>query len=275
MARVTDIVSRAGTNAVFMCDFSPPRAPGANWTDEALSLNPDLICVPHLAPHSTRPDAITAAHMIRERTGAEVVFNFATRDAGKSEVWERLSNARSLGLENIVVLQGDADRGVGSVAREDRYKPTVLISELQGLDEGFCVGAVADLAKGVDQEADLSRRKIDAGADFLLVQSTFDIDAAEPFLAKANTSTPMFFGVQVLVKGGVAFAPVPESLHLDIESGRSGVYAAEEMISSFLRIGVNCFYLIAPVYRGGMRDYSAARKVMASFESGSESAAPV
>ena len=275
MTTVTDIVSRAGTNAVFMCDFSPPRVPGANWLDEALTLNSDLVCVPHLAPHPTRPDAITAAHAIRERTGVEVVFNFATRDVRKSEVWERLGNARSLGLENMVVLQGDADRGVGDVAREDSFKPTELIRELQGLDEGFCVGAVADLAKGVDQEADLSRRKIDARADFLLVQPTFDIDAAERFLAKTDTSTPMFFGVQVLVKGDIAFAPVPDSLRLEIESGRSGVDAAKEMISRFLRVGVNCFYLIAPVYRGGMRDYSAARKVMASFESGSGSAAPV
>ena len=275
MTTVTDIVSRAGASTVFMCDFSPPRTPGANWPDEVLSLNSDLICVPHLAPHPTRPDAITAAHLVRERTGAEVVFNFATRDASKSEVWERLGNARRLGLENIVVLQGDSDRGVGNVARENSFKPTELIRELQGLDEGFCVGAVADLAKGVEQEANLSRRKIDAGADFLLVQPTFDIDAAERFLAKADTSIPMFFGVQVLVSGGVAFAPVPESLRLEIENGQSGVDAAIEMISRFLRIGVNCFYLIAPIYRGGMRDYSAARNVMASFESGAGSAAPV
>ena len=275
MTTVTDIVSRAGTNAVFMCDFSPPRVPGANWLDEALTLNSDLVCVPHLAPHPTRPDAITAAHLVRDKTGVEVVFNFATRDARKSEVWERLGNARSLGLENIVVLLGDADRGVGSVARENSFKPTELIRELQGVDEGFCVGAVVDLAKGVDQEVDLSRRKIDARADFLLVQPTFDINAAERFLANAGTSVPMFFGVQVLVKGGVAFAPVPNSLRLKIESGQSGVDAAKEMISRFLRIGVNCFYLIAPVYRGGMRDYSAARKVMTSFESESGSAAPV
>ena len=153
MTTVTDIVSRAGASTVFMCDFSPPRTPSANWPDEALYLNSDLICVPHLAPHPTRPDAITAAHLIRERTGAEVVFNFATRDASKAEVWERLSRARSLGLENVVVLQGDADRGVGNVAREDSFKPTELIRELKSCGDGFCVGAVADLAKGVEQEA--------------------------------------------------------------------------------------------------------------------------
>ena len=275
MTTVTDIVSRAGASTVFMCDFSPPRTPGANWTDEVLSLNSDLICVPHLAPHPTRPDAITAANLIRNRTGVEVVFNFATRDVSKSEVWERLGNARRLGLENIVVLQGDSDRGVGNVAHADSFKPTELIRELQGLEERFCVGAVVDLAKGVEQEAHLSRRKIDAGADFLLVQPTFDIDSAERFLAKADTCIPMFFGVQVLVNGGVAFTPVPESLRLDIECGRSGVDAAKEMISRFLRTGVNCFYLIAPVYRGGMRDYSAARKVIACFEGGAGSAAPV
>ena len=137
MTTVTDIVSRAGASTVFMCDFSPPRTPSANWPDEALYLNSDLICVPHLAPHPTRPDAITAAHLIRERTGTELVFNFATRDAGKSEVWERLGNARSLGLENMVVLHGDADRGVGNVAREDSFKPTELIRELKSLGEGF------------------------------------------------------------------------------------------------------------------------------------------
>ncbi len=275
MTTVTDIVSRAGASTVFMCDFSPPRTPSANWPDEALSFNSDLICVPHMVPHPTRPDAITAAHLIRERTGAEVVFNFGTRDASKAEVWERLSRARSLGLENAVVLQGDADRGVGNVACEDSFKPTELIRELKSCGDGFCVGAVADLAKCVEQAAHLSRRKIDAGADFLLVQPTFDIDAAERFLAKVDTSVPMFFGIQVLVNGGVAFAPVPDSLRLDIESGRSGVDAAKEMISRFLRIGINCFYLISPVYRGGMRDYSAASKVMASFENGSGSAAPV
>ena len=275
MTTVTDIVSRAGASTVFMCDFSPPRTPSANWPDEVHSLNSDLICVPHLSLHPTRPDAITAAHLVRERTGAEVVFNLATRDASKSEVWERLGNARSLGLENIVVLQGDSDRGVGSVARENSFKPTELIRELQGSDERFCIGAVVDLSKGVEQEANLSRRKIDAGADFLLVQPTFDIEAAEQFAAHVSTAVPIFFGVQVLVNGGVSFAPVPETLRLDIESGRSGVDAAKEMISRFLRIGINCFYLIAPINRGGMREYSAARNVMASFESGSGSAAPV
>ena len=95
-----------------MCDFSPPRNPSPNWPIETSALAPDIFSVPYLAPHPTRPDPITAAHLIRNQTGTEVAFNLATRDSGKSKLLEKLTHAQDLGLENIVVLQGDADRGV-------------------------------------------------------------------------------------------------------------------------------------------------------------------
>ena len=275
MARVTDIVSRSREKPVFMCDFSSPRDPTADWLGEARNLNADLFCVPHLAPHPTRPDAITAAHLIRDNVGTEVVFNLAARDASKSEVRDRLNNARRLGLENVVVLQGDANRGVADAAGTDRFKPTELIAELKGLGGDFCVGAVADLANGVEKEADLCRLKVDAGADFFLVQPTFDIEAVERFLANPGLAVPMFFGVQVLARGGIAFAPVPEPLRLQIERGRSGADAAEETMRRFLRLGVYNFYLIAPIYPGGARDYGLARQVIDSFEHGAGSAPSV
>lgn len=258
-----------------MCDFSLPKDPATNWLDDLLSLNSDLVCIPHLAPHPTRPDAITAAHLIREKTDAEVTFNFATRDATKAETLERLASARSRGLENVVVLQGDANRGVGNLAHKIRYKPTELIRELKSRGDSFCVGAVADLAWDMEKEVALARRKIDAGADFLIVQATFNIKAAEQFSACIGTLVPVFYGIQVLVKDGIVFTPVPEPLRLDIEDGRSGVDAASELISRFLRLGITCFYLIAPIYPGGARDYGMARQVMASFTPGTSPGSPV
>ena len=275
MTTVTDIVSQAGTRPVFMCDFSPPKDPATNWLDDLLSLNSDLVCIPHLAPHPTRPDAITTAHLIREKTDAEVAFNFATRDATKAETLERLENAHALGLKNVVVLQGDANRGVGNLSHEIRYKPSELIHELKSRGDHFCVGAVADLAKGVKQETNLSHRKIDAGADFLIVQPTFNIKAAEQFSACIGTLVPVFYGVQVLIKDGIVFTPVPKPLCLDIENGRSGVDAASELISRFSRLGITCFYLIAPICPGGARDYGMARQVMASFSPGTAPGSPV
>ena len=267
MARVTDIVSASGTRPVFMCDFSPPRNPSPDWPNEASALSPDIFSVPYLAPHPTRPDPITASQLIRDHTGAEVAFNLATRDASKSKLLDKLTRARDLGLENVVVLQGDADRGVRNLPRAKRFKPTELIRELKRSGEHFCVGAVSDLAKGTESEADLSIRKIDSGADFLIVQPTFDFEATERFLSHLGPSVPLFFGVQVLVKGGISFTPTPHPIRHRIDYEGAGVDIAVETIARFLRLGVRCFYLIAPIYPGGARDYPMARQVMDSFTS--------
>ena len=248
-----------------MCDFSPPHHPSPDWLDEASALNPDIFSVPYLAPHPTRPDPITAAHLIRDHTSAEVAFNLATRDSGKSKLLEKLTRARDLNLQNVVVLQGDADRGVTDQSRTERFKPTELIRELKMPGGHFCVGAVADLAKGVEREADLSQRKIDAGADFLVVQPTFDLRATEQFLSHIGPSVPVFFGVQILVKGGISFTPTPHPLRDRIDMRNEGVEVAIETINRFLRLGIRCFYLIPPIFPGGARDYRMARQVMDSF----------
>ena len=258
-----------------MCDFSPSRNPVSNWLNEALSLSPDIFNIPYLAPHPTRPDPITASSLIRNHTRTEVVFNLATRDSSKSKLLDKLAHARHLDLQNVVVLQGDADRGVADTADTERFMPTELIRELKAPGRDFCVGAVADLSKGVEKEADLARRKIDLGAEFLLVQHTLDFEAAEQFLARVGLGVPLFFGVQVLVKGGISFTPTPDPLRIRIERDSAGVEIAIETISRFLQLGIRCFYLIAPIYPGGARDYSMARQVMDSFASRPSSDTPV
>ena len=265
MARVTDIVSASGARPVFMCDFSPPRDPSTNWLDQALSLSPDLFNIPYLAPHPTRPDSITASHLIRDYTRTEVVFNLATRDSNRPKLLDKLSCSRDLALENVVVLQGDADRGVADTSCAERFSPTGLIRELKRSGWDFCVGAVADLTKGVEREADLCHQKIEAGADFLLVQPTFDFAATEKFLSQAALSVPLFFGVHVLAKDGIYFTPTPDTLHLRIERDNASVEVTVETINRFLQLGIRCFYLIAPIFPGGARDYVMARQVMDFF----------
>ncbi len=248
-----------------MCDFSPPRNPSPDWLDEASALNPDIFSVPYLAPHPARPDPITAAHLIHNHTRTEVAFNLATRDASKPKLLEKLTRARDLGLHNVVVLQGDADRWVANSADTECFTPTELIRELTRPCWDFCVGAVADLAKGVEREADLSHQKIDAGADFLLIQPTFDFEATERFLSHLGPSVPLFFGVEILVKGGISFTPTPHPLRDRINMRNEGVEVAVETIHRFLRLGIRCFYLIPPIFPGGARDYRMARQVMDSF----------
>ena len=104
-----------------------------------------------------------------------------------------------------------------------------------------------------------------SGADFLLIQPTFDFAATEQFLSHLGPSVPLFFGVQVLVKGGISFTPTPDSLSHRIDYEGAGVEIAVETIRKFLGLGIRCFYLIAPIHPGGARDYRMARQVMDSF----------
>ena len=97
------------------------------------------------------------------------------------------------------------------------------------------------------------------------MQPTFDLEAAEQFLSRVGFAAPLFLGVQVLVKGGISFTPTPDSLRQRIDCQSAGVKVAVETIRRFLRIGIRYFYLIAPIYPGGARDYTMVRQVMDSF----------
>ena len=250
---------------------------------DARGLDADFICVAYAPGGSVRVDSMTTAYLIKEQAGKDGIFNLGTRDMNKLAIQSHLLGAHALGLENVVVLQGDRLKGLvgGQESEASRYRPTELISSIKDLNRGldyrgrktrgatdFCVGAVVDLGKGVEEEVRLGRRKVEAGADFILTQPVFDLDLAERFLEGlargAGTQVVVFFGAHVLVKGGVVFSSVPEALRIEIEKGRSGVELAQETIGRFGQMGVTNIYLVAPILKGGARDYQAAQRVIAA-----------
>ena len=95
--------------------------------------------------------------------------------------------------------------------------PTGLIAAIRAVNEGtdfrgsnlreptaFCIGATFDLGRGIDTEAALAVRKVEAGAEFLMSQPIFDTDDAHRFLdsferqSGAGLSAPVFYGLQIL-----------------------------------------------------------------------------
>jgi hypothetical protein len=147
----------------------------------------------------------------------------------------------------------------------------------QGLDfKGFrlktptdiCVGASIDLDRGVDREARLTYKKVKAGAQFFLAQPVFDKAEVVSFLdvyestAGRELDEPVFFGLQVLVQGGVLFSNVPETIRQDLDKGRSGVDIALGLLAELQDMGIKRLYLIAPILKGGARDYAAAQAVI-------------
>jgi hypothetical protein len=84
--------------------------------------------------------------------------------------------------------------------------------------------------------------------------------------AGSELAQPVFFGLQVLVKGGVLFSNVPDTVSQDLDKGRRGTDIALEMLTELQEIGIKRIYLIAPILKGGARDYEAAQAVIEAVQ---------
>ena len=285
MAKVTDRSHEATGNPCFICDFSPPRSGSLSAIRDA-EIGADFISVAYNPGRAVRTNSAMLAAAVRQQTSKEVVFTLATRDMNRLAIQSLLLGAQLLGLENLVVVQGDSftERDLAAVAPVNDYTPTGLIAAVKRMNEGvdfrgsqlraptaLCVGATVDLSRGLAEEADLAVRKVRAGADFLLSQPIFDPAQAgrfrDAFVARygeGELPVPVFFGLQILEPDGVVFDTVPDAVRKGLDAGRPGVDLALELFQRFEEAGLHNVYLIPPIRRGGARNYAAAREFLES-----------
>ena len=281
MVRVVDCCYESTGRPGFICDFSPPRS-GSIGEARRADIPADFISVAYNPGRAVRANSAMLAAAIRRETGKEAVFTLATRDMNRLALQSLLLGAQMLGLENVAVVQGDRfDNRDRALLAVNGYRPTELIAAIRAMNEGvdfrgsslrqptaFCIGATFDLGRDIDAEAELTARKVDAGADFLMSQPIFDPDDALRFRESYERQSgerlvaPVFYGLQILEPGGVLFSSVPDGVRQELESGRSGVDIAVELYERFRDTGLNDVYLVPPIRRGGARDYNAAREFL-------------
>lgn len=282
--KVTEKCAAQGDQLLFVCDFSPLKSSAAaEHVQNAAILDADYISVAYNPGKAVRADSAMLAYTIKQQAKKDVIFNLATRDMNRLAMQSHLLGAEMLGLENVMIIGGDpfTERDLTSVQDVSDFRPTELIQAVgemnQGLDfKGFklktptdiCAGASIDLDRGVAREARLTYQKVKTGAQFFLAQPAFDKGKILSFLnayesiAGQELGQPVFFGLQVLVKGGVLFSNVPDSIKQNLDRGRKGTDIALELLAELQEIGIKRIYLIAPILKGGARDYEAAQEVI-------------
>lgn len=271
------LAGRVAGRPLLICDVSPPRGTDLSSFAALEGIRADFLCVAYAPGRAVRPDPAMMARVLRDRLGAEVIFNLATRDMNKLALQNHLLGAYLLGLENVVVVQGDplSERDLARFKAVNDFRPSELIAAIRALNEGkdfrgqalqggtaFCVGATLDVSR--EQEVRLTARKAEAGAEFFLAQPVFDPDRPRSFVNAYKATTgqeppPIFWGVQILDRDGVIFSDVPERVREELAQGRPGTEIAVEMIAALRERGVDTIYLIPPVLKGSARDYAAAR----------------
>ena len=288
MTKVVDLRAQDQDSVLFICDFSPPRGPDTGLLRPAGRLDADFISVAYNPGRSTRVSSPLAAFWIKANTPRDVVFSLATRDMNKVATQSLLLGASMMGLENVVVVKGDdfTESEFESVKSVNDYTPTGLIASITSMNEGLdfrgrklrsptdlCVGATIDLGTDIDRQLRLTRKKVESGAQFFLLQALFYPQRLGEFIDSyaekygAPPEAPVFCGVQVMTQDSIVFGDIPEWVTDGLEKGRSGADIAVQLLQEYVELGFNSIYLVPPVMRGGRRDYPAAQEVIEAFRS--------
>jgi methionine synthase I (cobalamin-dependent)/5,10-methylenetetrahydrofolate reductase len=188
---------------VVALEMDPPRGLSAHKLLAGASLlaeaGADVINVADSPMARMRMSPWAVCDLLHRQVGVDTTLHFPTRGRNLLRVQGDLLAAHALGIRNVFVVMGDPTAIGDYPDAMDNYDlvPSGLIKLIKqnfnlgldhaGVDIGqptsFFVGCALNLApQDLDQEIKNLRRKIKAGADFLLTQPVFDPPAAEAFL---------------------------------------------------------------------------------------------
>jgi methylenetetrahydrofolate reductase (NADPH) len=150
---------------------------------------------------AVEPKAV--AHHLLDR-GIEPIVQITARDRNRIAIQADILGASLLGIENFVFMGGDSPAG----GDHPEAKPVFDLATADLLNAARCLGSGKDLtgnvlkgtprvflgavanpgAKDLTAEVENTRRKIDAGAQFLQTQALYDAPTLERFLEALKPS---------------------------------------------------------------------------------------
>ncbi len=160
-----------------------------------------------------RMSCLALARLIQDHLGIETIIHFTTRDRNLMALQSELLGAHALGIRNILALFGDPLR-VGDYPNTTGVwdvDSTGLIQVIRGMNEGhdaagssigakssFHIGSALNLNMTDEQtepEIEKYRRKIEAGAQFIMTQPIYEPAPLMRFLDRVGKPPiPMLLG---------------------------------------------------------------------------------
>jgi methylenetetrahydrofolate reductase (NADPH) len=183
--QIRDLLARK--QPLFSFEFFPPKSDEAvaqleRTIGDLVPLEPDYVSVTYGAGGSTREKTIDIVSRIRRETGLESMAHLTCVGSTSEELRTVLDRLNEAGVENILALRGDPPKGQKEFTAAEggfRYASELTAFIREHFDGKFSVGGAAYPEKHVEcgnPAVDLAnlKRKVDAGADFLVTQLFFD-----------------------------------------------------------------------------------------------------
>ncbi len=181
--RISNILEKK--RPIFSFEFFPPKTQRAEaqlmetlW--DLSRLQPDFVSVTYGAGGSTRELTIDLVGRIKKELNIETMAHLTCVDSSIGDIRAISEKLESKGIENILGLRGDPPQG------EKEFKPHPkgfkYASELIGFLKGtgkFCIGGACypeghPESKSLEEDILNLKKKVDAGAEFLITQLFFD-----------------------------------------------------------------------------------------------------
>lgn len=222
----------------FSFEFFPPKtdedAAQLMKTAEALrALEPSYISVTWGAGGSTRRKTLDLVANIKAKLGVETMAHLTCVGASRADIDAVLTEIRDKKIDNVLALRGDPPKGqTAFTAHPDGFAyANELVAHIRGRHP-LCIAA-AGYPEGHPETADKARdldhlkRKVDAGADFVVTQLFFDNADYFGFVErarKAGVRVPIIPGLMPVTNVGqlkrftaMCGARIPEALARTLE----------------------------------------------------------
>jgi methylenetetrahydrofolate reductase (NADPH) len=218
-------------------EFFPPKKLESEYilheTVEVLSrFSPDFVSVTYGAGGSTRDNTLRWTLDIKEKYGLDVMMHLTCIASSRSDIQEIAITLKEYGISNILALRGDPPKDLpADMLKDDFHFAFELVEYLRELN-GFSVG-VAGYPEGhleapsLEKDIEYLKKKVDAGASFVITQLFFDnryfFDFMDRALA-AGVTVPIIPGIMPIVNIGqvqkftqMCGATVPDPIVRDMD----------------------------------------------------------
>ena len=164
-------------------------------------ISPSFVSVTYASQGDTVERTVEIASRVRDEYGCESLAHVTCIGQTTSEVSELLNKLEKRGITNVLALRGDIPEGEKPLCLDYCYA-SELVTHIRQRG-GFCIGAAA-YPEGHFESPRISsdlghlKKKVDAGAEFLISQLFFDNRIFYDFLERVDS-----LGIKVPVIPGI------------------------------------------------------------------------
>lgn len=196
-------------------EFFPPKKPESEHilheTVDILSrFSPDFVSITYGAGGSTRDNTLRWTLDIKKEYGLDVMMHLTCLASSRADIQDIVTQLKDNDVRNILALRGDPpqDLPAGTI-KDDFHYAFELVEYLRDLN-GFSIG-VAGYPEGhleapsLEKDIEYLKKKVDAGAEFVITQLFFDNRYFFDFIDRAlgaGIEVPIIPGIMPIVNLG-------------------------------------------------------------------------